>query len=347
MTVALTAQVKCVDPDDQMSVDSYFFASFSDNERAYKTIQALVDSRPSHALPEMPVVSSPPSMDARSIDEKSFTRPRKGSDTASTLVAPLKKLGHALKPLLPSHSHKSSDHGSDDDRDSGMTEAEKEKEKGLTFLRTRTQRSTPLQSQDTLVLDGHGSEGADGGYPPRQTGPPPAGMTHDDKSWTHAPSWLSKPAGKIFGSSPSKGSLLSKSSTRDAWTAEAQAAPTTRTGRTRGESVTEVVEPTVPDSETFDSDDSNASHDEEYGNASSRSRRRAARALKEGPRMEIGSAAGLESSRSEYDMMERSESGVRDDDETARKFRSVFSLSEKEELIDRESGRRIFDLGQR
>ena len=41
--------------------------------------------------------------------------------------------------------------------------------------------------------------------------------------------------------------------------------------------------------------------------------------------------------RSDFSMMEQSESGNREDAETAKKFRNVFSLSEKEELIDRES----------
>jgi sterol 3beta-glucosyltransferase len=38
----------------------------------------------------------------------------------------------------------------------------------------------------------------------------------------------------------------------------------------------------------------------------------------------------------EYSMMDQSEAGRHDHEETAKKFRSVFSLSEKEELIDRE-----------
>jgi hypothetical protein len=79
--------------------------------------------------------------------------------------------------------------------------------------------------------------------------------------------------------------------------------------------VTEVVEPTVP--EDTDSEDERED------------RRR-------GPQLSFASESSLGVNDPGYSMMERSESHTREDDETARKFRSVFSLSEKEELIDRE-----------
>ena len=46
-------QIKCVDPEDQMSVDSYFFASFQDNDHAYAAIQQRLDERPSSDLPQV------------------------------------------------------------------------------------------------------------------------------------------------------------------------------------------------------------------------------------------------------------------------------------------------------
>jgi hypothetical protein len=90
--------------------------------------------------------------------------------------------------------------------------------------------------------------------------------------------------------------------------------------------VTEVVEPIAPQGEEEESEDEDLSIGHERGF--------------KGPRLSFASTASATSemtkTKSDYSLMEKSETGHREDEETVKKFRSVFSLNEKEELIDRE-----------
>jgi sterol 3beta-glucosyltransferase len=146
-------------------------------------------------------------------------------------------------------------------------------------------------------------------------------------------SWIKKPS-KIFGTSPSQSqtSLHQKPSSQitsgfivrspsNASAASTLSPTTTRTARGKRESVTEIVEPVVVDSDSEDSDDEDDTRD---------SARRS--------RVSFGAdSVNGNGERSDYSWMERSESNKLEDEETVRKFRAVFALSENEELIDRES----------
>jgi sterol 3beta-glucosyltransferase len=297
-----------------MSVDSYFFASFQDNEHAFLVIKRLLEERPPSDLPR---VSSSISM--RSSGEESA---RKRRDSEGTLAAVgLKKLGNVLKPLM-----KSSDKVNDPDADK-----EKAENKGISISRPRTTRlghdsleTVRLEEpQDAVAI------GMDDGYPPRQSGPPPPGMQEEGRSWT--PSWIARPASKIFGSSPSKFSA-GKTPPEEYSASTSDTTLSKQGGRGKQPSVTEVVEPARPstDEEASDEEDAQTAHG----------------GLR-GPRMSFSSTCSATSemvkTRSDFSLLEKSESGNREDEETASKFRSVFALSDKEELIDRES--RKFCIG--
>ena len=289
-----------------MSMDSYFFASFQDSERAMSSIQRVLDERSEYDMPR-------PASPGRIASYQSEEHPRK-EDDAGPLG--LKKLGSVLKPLMSRSSDKTDDtaHPSDDGgKKFGLS---------IPFMSKHKPSHDSLETlhvQDEAITQPE--EGDWDGYPPRQAGQPPRGMG-EEKGWG---GWIKKPS-KIFGTSPSSSTLHGKSpggsSAQFGKTppgAKLSTSPgTTRTGRGKRESVTEVVEPLVDDS---DSGDSSGEEDTPGG----------------GPRMSFGSESSMGLGRnSQYSLMERSESNQMEEDETARKFRSVFSLPEKEELVDRE-----------
>lgn len=271
-----------------MSVDSYFFASFQDGDRAREVIQKLLDARPSSELPRPPSPAPPSEVLAR--------EPEKHKITTSPVA--LKKISSVLKPLVSRSTDKDGDSNVHNDHRSALSIPSIFKHK---------------PSHDSLATIHQESESGpeDDGYPPRQAGIPPPGMEdHHQQGWS---GWIKKPT-KIFSTSPSQDSNLTRTTSgasgessllkKTASHGGSQAtSPTTRTGRPKGESVTEVVEPLVVGS---DESDDEADSDSDDGN-----------------------------NQSSYSLMERSESNKRDDDETARKFRNVFSLTEKEELLDR------------
>jgi len=289
-----------------MSMDSYFFASFQDSERALSSIQRVLDERPPSDLPR-------PASPGRIASYQSEEHPPKEEDAGPL---GLKKLGSVLKPLVSRASEKTDEtaHSTDDGKKFGLS---------IPFI---SKHKPSHDSLETLHVEGESiekpEEGDWDGYPPRQAGNPPKGMG-EDKGWG---GWIKKPS-KIFGSSPSSSSLHGKSPSGSSSAlgktppgGQLSAAPSarTRTGRGKRESVTEVVEPLVDDSDSGDS-----SGDEETPSG--------------GPRMSFGSESSVALGRnSQYSLMERSESNQLEEDETARKFRAVFSLPEKEELIDRE-----------
>ncbi|ORY29024.1 hypothetical protein BCR39DRAFT_559323 [Naematelia encephala] len=297
-------EVKCVDPEDQMSVDSYFFASFQDNKHAFEAIQARLDERPSSELPR---VSSATSLQSQ--DEAPARRPRTASDASSHLG--IRKLGSVLRPFMSRSSEKSEE-----------TEPEKERVFSIPFLRgqkpshdsletLRTEQPSPMDQSSPIESDG---------YPPRQSGPPPAGMG-EDGSIKWAPGWMKKPASKIFGTSPGTSYGRSPPSDRGLGRSADSADIVPRT-RSKRASVTEVVEPVIADSES--------SEDERD------MPRRATRHAKT-PRLSFASGSSgsqMRNSKSDYSMMEESEGGASEDRETERKFRSVFALGDKEVLID-------------
>lgn len=320
-----------------MSVDSYFFASFSNNEKAYKAIQKLLESRPRQDLPRMP--SNASIMSAATLDpetrsvrsQKSFddrsSGKRRGSDaTLPPGLGSLRKLGNVIKPLV-SRGNASSDEVDEPADEAVHEEDGKPRSKGFGISLLKPKSHTPSNdSHDTL----QGDEALDAdGYPPKQSGRPPPSM-HEDSSKSSLKSWITKPS-KLFSSSPSKSTEPSRAhSVKKAYWA-GQTTATDRHGVSKRGSVTEVVEPGHPDSSDGESSDDD---DETFA---SRRRGKAGTA-----RMSFGSGDDA-NDRSEYSMMEQSEGGQREEDEMARKFRNVFSLSDKEELIERKSRSRGFD----
>jgi sterol 3beta-glucosyltransferase len=177
---AETIEVKVVDSDDSMSIDSYFFASFPDNEHTYNVLQNLLDSRPSVQLPKL---SSETTLQTYTNDGASdatmpeATASASVSATSGTNIIP--KIGAVLRPLGLSRESKS------DNR---------------VPIAPPPRPSLPEHYHRSSSELEHGSEvestDQEGGYPPRQSGAPPPGMEHR-QSWRD--SWIRNPASKLFG----------------------------------------------------------------------------------------------------------------------------------------------------
>lgn len=289
---AETIEVRCVDSEDQMSVDSYFFASFHDGDKALKSIRARLDARPSSDLPANDSAITLPT------DESAPQKRRTTQEGAShAATSGLKKLGSLLKPILHGSSSKHDDSHKDE-----------------VFERDEPSHD----SLETLTPE----VPANDGYPPRQSGAAPVSMT-EEKGWGGK---LFKPVSKILGTSPTTTTSVRRSSNQSGHPSEHRRASDhladqlhirqhlSRTGGRGREHVTEVVEPTVNDGTNTDSED-------EHEHETQESR--------------VARMSFTSSGEQGYSMMEHTE----DDDEeyakTAKKFRAVFSLSEKEELIDR------------
>jgi sterol 3beta-glucosyltransferase len=291
---AETIEVRCMDSDDQMSIDSYFFASFQNGEKALKAIRDRLAARPSSDLP----------MDSTSTLPTDDSAPQKQRTTQHTVshaaTGGLKKLGSILKPIIPGIGHKS--HHDDD------TPA-KVKASSSTMPSAHGRRPSN-DSMETLTPEAQ----VDEGYPPRQAGAAPAGMGEDSKSW--GPDWIRKPVTKIISSSSSSSTKPSEHRRRASDHLAEQLniqQHVTRHQKGTRETVTEVVEPVVNDGAISDSEDDN-----ETSRHSSRAR------------------FSHSTTDQGYSMMEHTEEGDKEYAETAKKFRSVFALSEAEELIDRE-----------
>lgn len=285
-----------MDPDDQMAVDSYFFASFANSERTIRSIRRLIDARPANQLPRMSSEQSDQIIAGAEEDEEQARQRKKHSHKG--VLGGLKKV---LKPLVGGHSHK------DKEKDTDSHASSETLHPGL---------------EQHLVQET--DDGYDG-YPPRQSGVPPADK--DDKSWSE---WLKKPVVKVLHSKPSHNNDLDRvSSSRSSTFHPIRSSKTRRTSRPgpgEPERVTEVVEPVVADSD----DDEASSDDDRYHG---RHRRRASRKERESFNSDMSDGSGLE--RSNYAVVDGSKEGNHEEGEIVRKFRSVFSLSEKEELIDR------------
>jgi len=289
---AETIEVRCVDSEDQMSVDSYFFASFHDGDKALKSIRQRLDARPSSDLPANDSAITLPT--DGSAPQKQRTTQEGASHAASS---GFKKLGSLLKPILHGSSSKHDDSHKDE-----------------VFERDEISHD----SQETLTPEVPVNDG----YPPRQSGAAPAGM-NEEKGWGGK---LFKPVSKILGTSPTSSThVRTSSSGLSGHPSEHRRASDhladqlnirqhlSRTGGHGREHVTEVVEPTVNDGTNTDSEDEHETQESRVA------------------RMSFTS-----SGEQGYSMMEQTEEDDEEYAKTARKFRSVFSLSEKEELIDRE-----------
>ena len=295
---AETLEVRCVDSEDQMSVDSYFFASFQNGDKALKSIRDRLDARPSSDLPANDSAITLPT------DESAPQKQRTTQEGAShAATSGFKKLGSLLKPIL---------HGSSSKHDDHKEEPVFERPEG------------DNDSMETLTPAVQGEDG----YPPRQSGTAPAGM-NGEKGWGGK---LFKPVSKILGNSQSTTAHARRSSNQSSHPSEHRRASDhladqlhirqhlSRTSGNKGtrESVTEIVEPTINDGTNTDSDSEDETH-------------KSARAT----RMSFDSSAFNQEQG--YSMMEHTEEDDAEYAKTAKKFQRVFSLSEKEELVDRMS----------
>ncbi|KAK4684673.1 hypothetical protein P7C73_g5496, partial [Tremellales sp. Uapishka_1] len=299
---AETIEITVVDPEDQMSVDSYFFASFHDNDIAFNAIHHLLDERPPSDLPRVASnlgVQTPEAMESSMATiKKTQSETETSAETGHRLSLPaLPKISSVLGPLISRGGGKASD-----DASSGLS---------IPF------RSKSLHKKDSPEVTesdplGPSDQDDDEGYPPKQAGPPPRGMesdAHNKPGWT--PGWIRKPAAKIFASSPSPSNHDTSS------TPEGLLPIHSKRDRSHRHSVTEIVEPVIMDS----------SEDEE---AEKTQKTRSSEA-----RLSFASDTSDSSTSNRYDLMEKSETGHQEDLDTERKFRQVFSLNEKEQLIDR------------
>jgi sterol 3beta-glucosyltransferase len=266
-------EIRCVDPDDQMSVDSYFFASFHDTGHVMRLIQALLDQRPDHQLPR--VLSDYSEYDGEGdgdFDEQDRGSAEQGGSSENAGGRKLsikKKLGSVLKPLVGKLKKEDGASGTGDEPEGDFTEI------------------GPTRSRDTQGYASASTGETGDGYPPRQHGRPPHGAGADDKTWSN---WLTKPVSTVSKalapSASSKTSLLTRvSSSRSSLPqpttppapAHARLHPRRSRRRKGSEVVTETVEPTVrdPDADDETSDSGNESHSDfetgtgsAYGSAS-------------------------------------------------------------------------------
>ena len=306
-----------------MSVDSYFFASFPDNDYAFSAIQKLVRERPSP--PELPRISSVTTIHANQepLDTSHATIKRHGTDSSAEKLGmashrPFRKISSVLKPLIlkssdgePLEEHSQGPHHNDEDASH------------LPHIEAISNRRRSEEESDNDYFDG---------YPPRQVGPPPPSMNDDARNWR--PSWIRKPASKLFGSSPS-GSFVSHPGRlpTDSSTTVTESGPIlrSRTGRTKQASVTEVIEPPIQYEEEVSEDEMSNKPSVVDSNSAETARKRAARLSWTS---ETSSGSQMVKSKSDFSML-GSESGHSESAETVRKFRTFFALSDKEELIDR------------
>lgn len=306
-----------------MSIDSYFFASFPNNDHAFSAIQKLVRERPSP--PEVPRVSSATTIHVNQepLDTSHATITRSGTDSSAEKLGmashlPFRKFASVLKPLISKssdgepHEELSEDNHQDDHEASHLPHAE------VTSNRQRSEEESDNDDFD--------------GYPPRQVGPPPPSMNDDARNWR--PSWIRKPASKLFGSSPS-GSFVSSPgrSPMDSSTTVTETGPSlrTRAGRTKQSSVTEVLEPPIQHEEEVSEDEVPTKPSVVDSNSAEAARKRAASLSWTS---ETSSGSQMVKSKSDFSML-GSESGHSESAETLRKFRTFFALSDKEDLIDR------------
>ncbi|WVQ85442.1 hypothetical protein IAT38_007607 [Cryptococcus sp. DSM 104549] len=383
---AETIEVRCVDSEDQMSVDSYFFAAFADNDLAFNLIKQLIVDRPSSDLPRVASnVTIHAGGDPLQSSYATIRRPREGSTSSGAAGQgvpigsglredaaggagseadspvpghagspgpthlPFKKLGSVLRPFIS----RGSDAEQSETKPSTATAASSGSG-GLSipFLGkakvSRDSFEAARASGPEEPPEGEGTEEEFEGYPPRQSGPPPASMQEDNKNW--GPSWIRKPAAKIFGTSPSGSGFLGRSPGEPEG-----AGPRMKRGRTNA--VTEVMEPALRD------DDEEAVEEESDDEAGARgapgsvgvSRHPSASSPESGlgstpsgsPHLgdrsraarlswtsDASSGSQMIKSKSDFSMLDSSESGQREDVETARKFRAFFALNEKEQLLD-------------
>ncbi|WVO17804.1 hypothetical protein L204_105502 [Cryptococcus depauperatus] len=322
---AETIEIKCIDMEDQMSVDSYFFASFANNDYAFKFIQRLVQDRHESAIPRVPsemTIHAEPETIENSY--ATIRRPRSGSEKLGNMAQlPFKKFSSVFRPLI---SHSEDDSPGESTPDSSL----------LIQRQPAVNSHDDLRAVDIKETTGGQHSGESrikdiDGYPPRQTGQPPASMQEDSRSW--GPSWIRKPASKLFGSS-SPGAFITsypRKSAADSSNTTANTSPKLGGGGTKRSLVTELIEPAF-NPEEENSEEEAMGNGQEDPNPTSRDFKTRATRLS-WTSESSSSVSQMIKSKSDFSML-GSESGHSENAEVVRRFRSFFALSDKEELID-------------
>lgn len=172
-------QIKVVDADDAMSIDSYFFASFPDNNYAHDLLQRLLRERPVSELPSVTPLS-PRHLPAPDTVERKRDSGR-FSFTGLSAALPIPKFGgdkgesKISVPIAPPAVLDLPDSSSE-----SVAEADSERSDDDDDEATRRRK----------------------GYPPRQTGPPPPGLVHTPSSGWAPTEWIRRGSKQLFGSSP-------------------------------------------------------------------------------------------------------------------------------------------------
>ncbi len=306
MEFADTIDITVVDSEDSMSVDSYFFAYFRDNDRALQDINDLLTRYKQQAGQTQDVRPIRDSTDAKRAsvhhENDGISRPLSRSAAASDSAVAANSSSASLKSTHtePAKASSTSTLTKLTSRMNPFGSSSKSVNKDRTPIPPPSAEATGQPSMDSVIEEHGVAAGTDGQsglssssrslrplpiradsltYPPSRTsGPPPAGLDERPK-WGAA--WL-KPSGTASSTS---GEGIQKSSSFSLGPKK----------------VTEVFSNVLPghrNKEFVHSDD----HSEP-----------------------------------EYSMMERSQTGDQIETEVDHKFHKVFAMDEKEVLRDRES----------
>lgn len=156
-----------------MSLDSYFFASFPDNDYAYDLLLTLLRERPVSELPP-PTAPSPQPVERKRDSGSRF------SLTNLSSALPIPKFGGdkgdaERVPIAPPAVLEMPDSGTDS-------------------FACHSEADSEMSEDDEAMWRRKG-------YPPRPSGPPPPGMVATPSGWA-ATDWIRRGSAQLFGTSP-------------------------------------------------------------------------------------------------------------------------------------------------
>ncbi|BEI92944.1 uncharacterized protein CcaverHIS019_0505720 [Cutaneotrichosporon cavernicola] len=174
---AETIEIKVVDSEDAMSLDSYFFASFPDNDYAYDLLQTLLRERPVSELPP-PAAPRP-----KPTDQKRDSRSRFS----------LTNLSSALPIHIPKFAS--------DKRDADHDRVPIAPPTVLDLPQSGTESVVNHSEPNSEMSEDDEAKPRIKGYPPRPSGPTPPGMVSTPSGWA-ATDWIRRGSAQLFGPSP-------------------------------------------------------------------------------------------------------------------------------------------------
>lgn len=156
-----------------MSLDSYFFASFPDNDYAYELLQTLLRDRPVSQLPP-PSAPSPEPVERKRDSGSKFSLTNLSSALPIPKFSSDKGDGERV-PIAPPALLDLPDSGTDS-------------------FASHNEADSEMSEDDEVTRHGKG-------YPPRPSGPPPPGMVPTPSGWA-ATDWIRRGSAQLFGTSP-------------------------------------------------------------------------------------------------------------------------------------------------